>query len=241
MPLFLLKLFHRQTSPCENPLFSSLVVSPKVYLAQQMKLSWKLECSSRAHLPGSPTYTLGGVCQFVNLSICFEHNIHLILHLQPFECSTQVKHLASYVLIIKHVSNQEDISGVEHFVPNVGVAIEEVGLQHFQPLQALLAQLGIDVKSKPAVWINVICNDTVCPTPMGSPLFQRSFSFTSWQQGRPHHIRCQGRAPSSWQRLQGDQGQIWQAPWHQGCPRELLGGATCPPGQKIAHQGSPRP
>ena len=175
------------------------------------------------------------------LSICFKHNIHLILHLQPFECSTQVKHLASYVLIIKHVSNQEDISGVEHFVPNVGVAIEEVGLQHFQPLQALLAQLGIDVKSKPAVWINVICNDTVCPTPMGSPLFQRSFSFTSWQQGRPHHIRCQGRAPSSWQRLQGDQGQIWQAPWHQGCPRELLGGATCPPGQKIAHQGSPRP
>lgn len=106
----------------------------------------------------------------------------LILSLQAFECVAKVKDFTANVLVIKHVSNQDDVSGAEHFTAKFTVAVQEVGLQHLHSLQALLAHLGVDVKSKPAVWINVICNNATCTTPLNitndSGEVLRSFSFS---------------------------------------------------------------
>ena len=52
--------------------------------------------------------------------------VYLILSLQAFECVTKVKDCTAYVLVIEHVSHQEDVRGTEHFTANVSVAVQEV-------------------------------------------------------------------------------------------------------------------
>ena len=102
---------------------------------------------------------------FVNLFVLYLFT-YLILSLQAFEYVTKVKDFTAYVLVIEHVSHQEDVCGAEHFAANVGVAVQEVGLQHLDSLQALLTHLSIDVKSKPTVRVNVICNNATSTTPI---------------------------------------------------------------------------
>ena len=92
--------------------------------------------------------------------------VYLIFSLQAFECVTKVKDLTAYVLVIEHVSHQENVRGAEHFATNVSVAAQEISLQHLHSLQALLAHLSIDVKSKPTVGINVIGNNMTRTTPI---------------------------------------------------------------------------
>ena len=90
---------------------------------------------------------------------------YLILFLQAFEGTAEIVNFAANVLVIKHVADQDNVGGAKHLHSRVVVASQEVCLHHLHPRQALFAQLGVHVKSKPAVWINVVCNHACCAAP----------------------------------------------------------------------------